>query len=410
MFSEKLKQYAELLIRMGLNVQPHQPVLISCPVDCARFGRLCEQAAYDAGASFVEMSWGDDFSTRARFLYADADTLEKAMPWTGVLQNAMAERGAAFLSISASDPGLLTGVDADRIRAWSKARGQALLPYRRAARENHVQWCVASVPVASWAKKVFPGLEEDKAMDALWELIFKTVHISDGGDAVNAWKEHIATLSRRRGMLDGYHFASLHYSSSNGTDLTITLPRGHFWGAGQEANVDTGTVFVPNMPTEEIFTAPKRDGVNGTVVSTKPLVLDGTVVDHFSMRLEQGKIVDVKAESGLETLLHAISVDEGASYLGEVALVPYDSPISNSGVLFYNTLFDENAACHLAFGAAYPMVEGAGTMSDSERLQAGLNDSMTHVDFMIGARDLSITGITPDGKEIPVFRDGNFAF
>ena len=402
------EQYARLLVEVGLNLQQGQPLVISCPVDCAPFARLCAEAAYDAGASRVELDWQDDALTRLRYLRADDAVFDVCPPWRRSLRVDNVRAGAAFLSIHAEDPAALSGVDAGRIRRANRAAGEALREFREATRQNRVQWCVAAIPVPAWARTVFPELPEEAAMARLWERIFDAVHVEQGGDAVGAWRAHIARLTRHRDWLNGLRLRALRYRNALGTDLTVELPEGHFWAAGEE-RTPAGVPFVPNMPTEEVFTAPRRDGVNGRVVASLPLVLDGNLVRGFALTLERGRIVHVEAEEGETVLRNAAAVDEGASYLGEVALVPFDSAISRTGTLFYNTLFDENASCHLAFGSAYPCIAGGEHMSEAERLERGLNVSMTHVDFMIGTPDLSITGIRQDGSEIPVFVDGNFA-
>lgn len=402
------EQYARLLVEVGLNLQQGQPLVISCPVDCAPFARLCAAAAYDAGASRVELDWQDDALARLRYLRADDAVFDVCPPWRRSLRVDNVRAGAAFLSIHAEDPAALSGVDAGRIRRANRAAGEALREFREATRQNRVQWCVASIPVPAWARTVFPELPEEAAMARLWERIFEAVHVEQDGDAVGAWREHIARLTRHRDWLNGLRLRALRYRNALGTDLTVELPEGHFWAAGEE-RTPAGVPFVPNMPTEEVFTAPRRDGVNGRVVASMPLVLDGNLVRGFALTLERGRIVHVEAEEGETVLRNAVAVDEGASYLGEVALVPFDSAISRTGTLFYNTLFDENASCHLAFGSAYPCIAGGEHMSEVERLERGLNVSMTHVDFMIGTPDLSITGIRQDGSEIPVFVDGNFA-
>ena len=402
------EQYARLLVEVGLNLQQGQPLVISCPVDCAPFARLCAEAAYDAGASRVELDWQDDALARLRYLRADDAVFDVCPPWRRSLRVDNVRAGAAFLSIHAEDPAALSGVDAGRIRRANRAAGEALREFREATRQNRVQWCVAAIPVPAWARTVFPELPEEAAMARLWERIFEAVHVEQDGDAVGAWREHIARLTRHRDWLNGLRLRALRYRNALGTDLTVELPEGHFWAAGEE-RTPAGVPFVPNMPTEEVFTAPRRDGVNGRVVASMPLVLDGNLVRGFALTLERGRIVRVEAEEGEAVLRNAAAVDEGASYLGEVALVPFDSAISRTGTLFYNTLFDENASCHLAFGSAYPCIAGGEHMSEVERLERGLNVSMTHVDFMIGTPDLSITGIRQDGSEIPVFVDGNFA-
>jgi aminopeptidase len=257
---------------------------------------------------------------------------------------------------------------------------------------------------------VFPDAEPDDAIDLLWDAIFNAVRVTDDTDAVEEWRNHIDQLTIRKDRLNELNLKSLNYKNSLGTDLVVELPEGHIWAAGSEST-KSGQVFVANIPTEEIFTAPKRDGVNGVIVSSMPFVKDGNIIENFKMTLKDGKIVDVQADKGVEVLRNAIAVDEGASYLGEVALVPYDSPISNTKILFYNTLFDENASCHFAFGQAYPSsIKGGENMSKGELDRRGINDSITHEDFMVGTEDLSIIGITQDGKQIPIFVDGNFAF
>lgn len=408
MSKERQEQYARLLVEVGLNLQKGQPLVIACPVDCAPFARLCAEAAYDAGASRVELEWRDDALTRLRYLRADDAVFDVCPPWRQSLRVENVRAGAAFLSIHAEDPAALSGVDAGRIQRANRAAGQALREFREATMQNRVQWCVGAIPVPAWAHTVFPALPEEEAMALLWERIFDAVRVCTDGDAVAAWRAHIARLTHYRDRLNELRLRALRYQNALGTDLTVELPEGHFWAAGEERTPE-GVPFVPNMPTEEVFTAPRRSGVNGRAVASLPLVLDGNVVRGFALTFENGCIVRVEAQEGESVLRNAVTVDEGASYLGEVALVPFDSAISNTGTLFYNTLFDENAACHLAFGSAYPCVQGGEGMSEAERLERGLNVSVTHVDFMIGTHDLSITGIRGDGSEIPVFVDGNFA-
>lgn len=405
---EKLREYAKLLIEVGLNVQKGQTLVISCPVDCAYFARLCASAAYDVGCREVVMRWSDDYLTRERYLRADDAVFDEFPLWQKEMMNGYAEFGAAFLSIAARDPEALRGVDPERLMRAGKAES-AIRPYMDAIMSNACPWCVASVPIESWAKKVFPDAPVQEAMEKLWDAIFSAVRISGKGDAVERWREHVAQLRARVEKLNALHFVSLHYTNALGTDLTIRLPEKHLWSGGS-CNCKAGVPFVANMPTEEVFTAPLREGVDGVVYAALPLVHNGNIIDHFHFVVKDGKIVEVHAETGEEILKSAVSEDEGASYFGEVALVPYDSPISNQKLLFYNTLFDENAACHLAFGEAYPeCVEGGEEMSREELRAAGLNDSNTHVDFMIGTSDLTITGTTEDGREVAVFVNGNFA-
>ncbi|MBQ7713828.1 MAG: aminopeptidase [Oscillospiraceae bacterium] len=405
----KLQEYARLLVAVGCNVQRGQTLVLAAPVECAHFARLCASAAYDLGAREVVTSWGDDFLARERYLRADGAVFDEVPEWRRRFYNDYATQGAAYLAISATDPETFRGVEPDRIVRAQQAGGTALEPFYHAQMNNEMPWCIGSVPIPSWAKKVFPGVPEDEAMRRLWDAIFATVRVTGDGAAVERWREHLDTLEARRSKLNELRFKRLHYTNALGTDLTVELPEGHLWSSGRSVT-PKGQAFVANMPTEEVFTAPHRLGVNGIVYAALPLVESGNVIDGFRFVVKDGRIVESRAEKGGEFLKAAYTVDEGASYFGEVALVPYDSPISNQGILYYNTLFDENARCHLAFGEAYPeCLEGGVAMTREELKERGLNWSIQHVDFMIGTRDLSIVGTTRDGREIPVFVNGNFA-
>ena len=406
--NEKLQEYARLLVRVGLNVQKGQKVVISCPVECAWFARMCAAEAYEAQCREVVMNWHDDAMTRMKYLKAEEVVFEEVPEWRARFFNDQAKEGAAYLAISATDPENLKGVDPQRLVKSQQSSGKALKDFDRLQMCGGFPWCIASIPIPSWAKKVFPDCGEDEAMEKLWDAIFSAVRIDGDGTCVDKWQQHLDTLRQRLEKLNELNFKSLHYTNSLGTDLTVELPEGHVWEAGNDMTLG-GLPYIANIPTEEIFTAPLKTGVNGVVYSSMPLVNDGNIIDGFHFVVKDGKIVEAHAEVGEETLKGAISVDEGASYFGEVALVPYDSPISNQNILFYNTLFDENAACHIAFGEAYPCLKDGHGLSKEELKQRGLNDSITHVDFMIGTPDLSIVGTTHDGTEIPVFVNGNFA-
>lgn len=405
---EKVQEYARLLVRVGLNVQKGQRMVISSPVDCAWFARLCAQEAYDAGCKEVVMNWHDDALARMKYLHADEEVFDSVPLWRQHFFNDHAKEGAAYLAISATDPENMKGVDHGRMVRAQQASGKALKDFDRLQMCGGFPWCIASIPIPSWAGTVFPEDSEDVAMEKLWDAIFSAVRVSGDGTAVEKWRQHLDTLHARMEKMNQLRFKSLHYTNSLGTDLTVELPEGHIWEAGNDVTL-SGQEYIANIPTEELFTAPLKTGVNGVVYSSMPLVNDGTIIDGFHFVVKDGKIVEVHAEKGEEALKGAVSVDEGASYFGEVALVPYDSPISRQKILFYNTLFDENAACHIAFGEAYPCLEGGQQMSKDELKARGLNDSITHVDFMVGTPDLSIVGTTQDGREIPVFVDGNFA-
>ncbi len=402
------EEYAKLLVEVGINIQKGQNLVINCPVECAWFARLCAKAAYAAGCREVIMGWKDDVLTREKYLHADSEVFDTVPAWQSAFYNGYAKGGAAFLSIAASDPENLKGVDSDRIVRAQRSSNKELKDFRDLQMSNTVPWCVASIPIPSWAQKAFPGCSGEEAVEKLWQAIFTAVRVNGDGKAVERWRQHQETLAKRVDKLNAMDLESLHYSNSLGTDLTVGLPEDHVWAGGSGATKG-GVPFIANIPTEEIFTAPLRDGVDGVVYASMPLVLDGNIVDKFHFVLKAGKIVEAHAEKGEETLKAAISLDEGAARFGEVALVPYDSPISNQRLLFYNTLFDENASCHFAFGEAYPeCIKGGEDLSKEERKERGLNESMTHVDFMVGSPDLKITGRTWDGKEVPIFVDGNF--
>lgn len=409
-FEAKLNEYAHLLVEVGMNIQPGQTPRISAPVECAPLARLCAAAALDCGARDVVMEWNDDFITRQRYLKADETAFSEFPGHLKAKFDWMLEKGCTALSIIGEDPEVLKGVDPARIQTWQRTCAGPTKPWYDAMMAGRFQWSIGAHPTKAWAEKVFLDKKGEEAIDALWEAIFSVCRITGDGKGVERWKEHVAATARRAKILNDYNFKSLHYTNAKGTDLTVTLPENHVWAGGSE-KTPGGVEFVANMPTEEIFTAPRWDGVNGRVYAALPLALDGNLVKDFYMDFQDGKIVGVHAEEGEEVLKNSIAMDEGSSYLGEVALVPYDSPINNTGILFYNTLFDENASCHLAFGAAYPnCVKGGELVSGEEQKELGLNQSMNHVDFMVGTRDLSIVGVTHDGREVPVFVDGNFVF
>lgn len=405
---EKLREYARLLVRVGLNVRKGQRMVISSPVECAPFARLCAEEAYAAGCPEVVMNWTDDAMTRMKYLHAAEEVFDTVPLWRRHFFNDQALEGTAYLAISASDPENLKGVASDRVIRAQRASGKALKDFDRLQMCGGFPWCIASIPIPSWARRVFPDAAPDEAVEKLWEAIFSAVRITGDGGAVERWREHLATLEKRLEKLNALELKELHYTNSLGTDLTVELPEGHVWESGGDVTLK-GQTYIANIPTEEIFTSPLKTGANGVVYASMPLVHDGNIIDKFHFVVKEGKIVEVHAERGEETLKAAVEVDEGAAYFGEVALVPYDSPISNQKLLFYNTLFDENAACHIAFGEAYPCLTGGQQMTKDELKERGLNDSITHVDFMVGTPDLSIVGRTRDGREVPIFVDGNFA-
>lgn len=407
-FQQKLEQYAELTVYVGLNVQKGQHILINTTIDTIEFTRLVVKKAYEAGAKNVHVNYSDPVQTRTHYELAPDSAFTEYPQWSVVQRDEIIDKGGAFLWIDAEDPDLLTGIPAKRLSNSQKAAGKALVRYRQAVGSDKVAWSIVAIPSQKWAAKVFPELAPEQQIEALWEAIFKTVRIGRG-DAVTLWKEHIGFLEKRANQLNGHRFTKLHYSAP-GTDLTIDLPEKHIWLTGA-AKTPQDNSFIANMPTEEVYTVPSKYGVNGFVSNTKPLVYQGNIIDNFTLTFEEGKIVKAQAEKGEELLSEMISSDEGAAYLGELALVPHQSPISDSGLLFFNTLFDENASNHLAIGDSYPTCfEGARDLEREQLEEIGLNTSIVHEDFMIGSAEMDIDGITADGSKIPVFRKGNWAF
>ncbi|QWU13669.1 Leucyl aminopeptidase (aminopeptidase T) [Paenibacillus sophorae] len=407
-FEAKLSKYADLAVKIGVNVQPGQALVVNSPITAAEFVRLIAAKAYEAGASQVKVNWSDERITRLQFEHAAPEVFSKAPTWYAGEITEFAENGAAVLSVIAEDPDALKGIDPLRIAEYQKTRGAALSKYRDFIMSDKISWSIVAIPSQAWADKVFPDVPAEERVNKLWEAIFHTVRL-DREDPVASWQEHLNTLEEKAAVLNAKKYKKLHYVAP-GTDLTIELPEGHLWAQGDSINAN-GHTFVANMPTEEVFTAPLKTGVNGTVRSTKPLSHAGNIIDGFSLTFENGRIVGLSAEKGQETLEHLINLDEGAKYLGEVALVPHHSPISESNILYYNTLFDENASNHLAIGTAYAFcLEGGKSMTKEQLEERGLNTSVTHVDFMIGSAEMNIFGITNDGTEEPVFLNGNWAF
>lgn len=407
-FEAKLTKYAELAVKIGVNIQPNQYLYIAASIESAPFVQVVTKIAYEIGAKQVFVDYTDDQITRTRYELAPADSFDFFPPWKVQEREWLAEEGAAFMSIVSQSPDLLSGIDSKRIASFQKASGTALNKYRQYVQSDKISWTVIAAPSKQWARKVFPELPEEKQVEALWDAIFKATR-ADLDNPVEAWAQHNDNLHEKVDYLNNKNYAKLHYTAP-GTDLTIELPKGHLWCGAGSIN-EKGEEFMANMPTEEVFTVPHKDGVNGYVSSTKPLSYGGNIIDNFKLTFENGRIVQVEAAQGEEVLKNLVATDEGSHYLGEVALVPFHSPISQSNILFYNTLFDENASNHLAIGSAYAFcIEGGKSMSSDELKAQGLNESITHVDFMIGSEQMNIDGVTADGQSEPVFRNGNWAF
>lgn len=406
-----LDRYADLLVRVGVNLQPGQALVIGQPgmstVEIAGFVRRLARKGWEAGASDVHVPWGDGEISRLRLQHASDAVLTSVPPWVVQQLTQLADEGAAFLAPMSQDPGLFAGVDPTRLAASRTASSMATRHFREKLERSQIAWSIGAIPTAAWARQVFPELNEAEAVQRLWGYVFHVMRL-DTPDPVAAWKAHVADLSARMDALNAAHFTRLHYRAP-GTDLTIDLPRRHVWLGGGETS-ERGVYFLPNMPTEEVFTLPQRDGVDGVVRATLPLTVGGVLIEDFSVRFERGRIVDFSATTGYDMLKGVIETDEGSHYLGEVALVPHSSPC-NVGRPLYHTLLDENAACHLAIGMAYPIsLQGGGEMSAEQLAAEGANASHAHVDFMVGSAQLDIDGETASGEHVPVMRSGMWAF
>ena len=406
-FEQKLQHYADLIVRVGLNVQPHQRLLIAgAPIEGAPFVRALTASAYKAGCRLVSVRWSDEQLTLERFRHAPRDSFEEFADSDLAALAETIERGDALLSIASQDPALLKDQDPALVSTTMRVRSMKNKPYSEKIMVDAVNWCVAAMPSPAWAKSVFPNLDQEAAIAALWEAIFMTTR-ADQPDPVSAWKTHLGTLDARSSLLNDRHFAALRFTGP-GTNLRVGLPEKHLWMAGNSMT-QSGIEFVANLPTEEIFTLPHKDQVDGEVSSTKPLSYAGVLIDGIRVRFEAGKIVEASAERGEDAFLRLLDTDAGARRIGEVALVPHKSPISSSGILFNNTLFDENAACHIALGQAYPFtLQGGVTMTEDELAANGANRSITHVDWMIGSGEISVQGERHDGGLEPIMTNGDW--
>ncbi|MGG1941819.1 aminopeptidase [Paenibacillus polymyxa] len=406
-FESLLEQYAELVVRVGVNIQPGQALLVTAPLETVEFTRLIVSKAYEAGAKYVQVEFEDDSITRSRFEHGDEASFDYYPAWKADMMEKFAEEGGATLTIKVPNPDLYQGIDPEHVSRATKAAATAREGYAHYTRNAKISWCLIKAPTKAWADKVFADIAEEDRIRVMWDTIFQMNRV-DGSDPIQNWQGHLNNLEQLQNKLNHKNYKSLHYRAP-GTDLKIELAERHIWRGGGGENAQ-GIYTVANMPTEEVFTMPKRTGVNGHITSTMPLNLNGQLVDHITFTFKDGKVTEYTAESGEQHLTHLLATDEGACYLGEVALVPHDSPISNLNRIFYNTGIDENASCHLALGSAYPFnIENGTQMNREELLQNGANVSLTHVDFMIGSAELDIDGELQDGSTEAVFRKGNWA-
>ena len=400
-----LRKYAELIVRTGANVQPGQTVLLTVSVEQHAFAALIIEECYKAGAKKVNVDWTFDAYSRLNYLYADTETLSTVLPWEKEKLSQMVEDLPCRIFIVSDDPDAMSGIDPAKLSEVTQCRGRVVKPYRNAIEGKH-QWVIAAYPSEKWAKKCYPDAEN--AVDQLWKAILTTVRVTEENNPVEEWKAHSDFISKKAAWLNDQGFASLQYRSANGTDFTVELIPGAKWEGASAVNVKNGASYIPNMPTEEIFTSPHAGKCEGTLVAVKPLSYNSQLIENFSITFKDGRAVSCKAEKGQELLEKMIHMDEGAAMLGEVALVPKESPVNQFG-LFYETLFDENACCHCALGMGFKEVLPNGdNLTMEQAREMGINDSIIHVDFMVGADDLSIDGVRPDGKAVPIFRNGSW--
>ncbi len=406
-FNELLKKYADFIVRVGVNPQPGQTLIINCSLEAAPLARLCVRSAYEAGARDVQVNWKDNTVSRTQMELGSEEALCDNKPWQlrRYLDYAESEGGVCVLHLIADDPEVYAGLDGAKISRVNAAARKFMAPWREYTMNDKVQWSIAAMPSAPWAKKMFPELDTDAAIEKLWQLIFDVCRVT-GGDPVNEWKAHLDRLMTLRDKMNAFDLESVHFKSSNGTDLTVGLADKASWESAGSKN-EKGVDFLPNIPTEEVFTAPHKDKVDGIVYGTKPYVFNGQLIKGFHVTFKDGKVIEHGAEEGADLLGQLLDTDEGSRHIGEVALVPASSPINRSGALFYSTLFDENAACHIAFGASYPGTTADGTsLSKEELLARGMNQSAIHEDVMIGAEDSEITGKCRDGRTVELFKNG----
>ena len=405
MNQETLKKYAHTLLKYGVNLQQDQTLVISVDVENKDFAVIVTEEAYELGAKEVVLNWRCSPIARQRLLHANESVLEKPANWIPEFYKQYIDDKAAFLSLISANPKALEGIPTDRISLQSRNLNKVLSFYHTAIMNSSVTWCVASVPTVLWANLLgYEGSDEEK-INQLWATLLKLCRI-EGVEPKDTYRHHMAKLRHRCEALNKLDLKSLRYTCENGTDLLLELPEGHIWLGGEESSKD-GTIFNANIPTEEVFSAPQYNGVNGVVHSTKPLIYHGNTISDFSFTFKEGKIVEYTAKEGYEVLKELVETDEGSHYLGEVALVDHFSPISQSNQIFYETLFDENASCHLAIGASYPTcLKNSDGLSEEELKERGLNHSLTHVDFMIGHERMNIKGYTRDGQAVDIMIDG----
>ena len=411
MVTEKMyEKLAELAVVKGVNLQEGQPLFVRANLREKDLVKKIVKIAYEHGAKYVSIDWRDEDLQRMNYEYQSIETLTDIPQWQYDRTKRFQDEKGAYLSIISDKPGALKDVDSEKMNAAQQAFYRKMADLQSYTMNNEGQWCILGVPSVEWAKVVFPDLDEEEAYEKLGDAIFAVTRVTEDNDPIRDWADHDAELIEHAKVLNSYDFKSLHFTSELGTDLIVELVEDHIW-VGGGCYTPEGVFFDPNMPTEEIFNMPLKTGTQGIVYASKPLSYNGKVIEDFWLRFENGKVVEFDAKKEKDALEKLLAFDEGSSYLGEVALVPYDSPVSKSGVLFFNTLYDENAACHLALGRPYPEnLKGGVDMNEEELKAHGANSSLQHEDFMFGTKEMDIDGIQKDGTVVPIFRHGNFVF
>lgn len=402
-----IEKYVELILKVGLKIKNGDKLVVRCPIEARDFAVECTRKAYELGAGEVVVDYRDQLISRLKYENESLDVLTDIPKHKVDKENYYMEKKAKYLSVTGSDPDAFKGVDAEKLFKSNLANSKALRDFSAKMMANYVSWIVVGASIPSWATKVFPDLEEGEAVRRLWFEIFNSVRLFEE-DPIKALENHVDNLNRYSKFLNEAKFEKLIYKSQKGTDLEVGLPKGYIFAGAGDVNSD-GEEFIANMPSEEVFSAPRLDGVNGKVYSTLPLNYNGNLIEDFYLVFKDGEVVDYDAKAGKEYLKNILDTDEGAKRLGEVALVSYNTPISMRKVLFYNTLYDENASCHFALGKSYPTcLEGGEKLSIEELNERGMNDSLTHVDFMVGDETTEIIGVKENGEEVQIFKEGNF--
>ena len=401
-------KYADLVIKCALKIKAGDILVIRSPIEASSLTENLVKKAYEEGAKKVQVDYSDENITKLKYIYESEETLSQVPEFLIEKENYFINKKAKYLSITGGNPELFKGIDSSKIKAANVANGISFKDFSEKLMSNYTSWCVIGAATKAWAAKVFPYLDEDEAKLKLWEEIFYTVRLFDD-DPVESMNKHIENLDKYAEFLNKNNFRYLHYKSKKGTDLIVELPKGYIFVGSEEKN-SFGEDFVANVPSEEVFSLPHKYGVNGIVYNTKPLNHSGVIVDKFYLKFKDGKVIDFDAEVGLDELKNILSSAKDSDRLGEIALVPYDSPISKRNILFFNTLYDENASCHFALGKAYPTcLKGGENIDEKDYDKYGINDSIVHVDFMVGDESTQITGQRWDGTTVKIFKDGNFA-